>query len=132
MSTRDWLIGPVIHVVAWLGAYQATVAVLGGTSGVAAYGMLSGWWLALYADYVTGVKLKAGLVLFGAYFALSVGTALLGLSWFHTDTADDVGLMLPLLAAGQAAVFVSLLILNSLTRKIVTRLGFATRMTTSS
>jgi len=116
---RDWLIGSLVHVVAWFTAYGATLLLLSGTSAVLAYGLLSAWWFALYADYVMGVKLKVAVVLFVGCFALSVGSRMLGVAWLISERTEDLGVMLPVLAAGQALVFASPVIVSSLTQKIV-------------
>jgi hypothetical protein len=59
-----------------------------------------------------------GVVLFVAYFTIGVASSLVGESWLATDSVEDIGMLLPVVATGQAMIFVSPIILSWLSRRL--------------
>lgn len=79
------LIGAAIHAATWIATVIVVSALSSGMSASAAYGILTGWWAALYVGRLVSIGIEAAIPLTLGYAALGIVSVPLGWSWIYRD-----------------------------------------------
>lgn len=79
------LIGAAIHAATWIATVIVVSALSSGMSSSAAYGILSGWWAALYVGRLASIGIEAAIPLALGYAVLGMVSVPLGWSWIYHD-----------------------------------------------
>jgi hypothetical protein len=124
MTKRDWwnrtgIAGASAHCLTWAVAYLLVESAMGHSSARGGYGLLVGWWAALYVGYIGRVDLRAvpalsALVVLGRFFSTNV----LSMSAADPLYATRDGFVV---LAVQILAFVSPVFLNELVRAVLRR-----------
>ena len=109
---RRALMETAVHFAAWIATYSFIFMILSGSDARTAYGLLSGWWCALYAGSVLRTSLKTGLVAAAAFIALDLAAAAMGLPRMYHD-GGSFGLGTVLNTIQRALLFVSPILVNA-------------------
>lgn len=115
---KQWVIDPCIHVSAWIIGYQITIGVFSGSECVYVYGLLSGWWCALYLGYIGRVKLFITIPLIIIYMTLEIVSFFweLPLLLYHNPPANFEWAFF-FVILGQAVIFISPIPINIFVQK---------------
>lgn len=85
--SRHDAVGVAIHFAAWIAMAMVVAAVFSHSEAATAYGLLSGWWCALYAATLTTPTIRAGAVAFVVFFVIDVVAAAMGIVLLQHDQA---------------------------------------------
>ncbi len=109
---RRVLLETVVHFAAWIATYALVSAVFSGSDARTAYGLLSGWWCALYAGAVMNTSLKAGLAAAVVFIALDLVAAAMSLPRMYHD-GGTFGFGTVVNTIQRALLFVSPILVNA-------------------
>jgi hypothetical protein len=122
-SCTKWLIGAVTHGLAWVIGYFLLALFFSDSPCRSAYGLLSGWYLALYVDFIANVSLGASLLAALFFYGLLVVAMAQGWQWFFHDASAKLSGVDYLLAIVPALGFTSPILLNAFVRYAMARLA---------
>jgi hypothetical protein len=129
MSTK-WkqaLIGGCVHVIAWVLTYALIVALFKDSAARQAYGLLAGWWCALFIDYLFHVPFKAATCPFFAYICIGILAVFYQIPWIYHDLPSELTLAYITMLALGGIVFVSPIIIDNVISSFVKKLAMRKR-----
>jgi hypothetical protein len=110
---RGHLFSLSLFVAGWAAGYAAMILVFSHSPSASAYGLISGWWCALYCARVFELRLSVAAVAFPVYLGYAVLSVILDLPYLYHDNPGSVDFQYFLSAMLSAAMFVSPLIVDS-------------------
>lgn len=82
---REAILKSLLHALAWVLAYVLVIYVFDYSPSKQAYGLLSGWWCALYVGYIFNIQFRTTIVARIAYVLVGLLTASLAAPWVSHD-----------------------------------------------
>jgi len=122
MSGRGALVGAVIHVISWVGAMTIVGVMFSQSDSRIAYGLISGWWCALYTTTLSRAPLSSTGVVVAAFVLVDLGATLFGASLLHHDRDSTIGFTDVVDTLLRALVFASPIPASAATRVVQRRI----------
>jgi hypothetical protein len=110
-----------LYISAWVFGYGVMIVIFGHSPSRQAYGLLSGWWCALYVSYILSVNLRAAAFALLVYFCFGFLSVYFGWSWLYHDLPHAVSVTCTFVLLVGGLVFVSPILLNSIVRFFLKR-----------
>lgn len=103
----------IVLAVVWFLTAQAIEAAAAHSPARVAYGLISGWWAALYAAHFMGVTLARGTLICGGFFVTCFALRMMGLEWAHDPPARFDLIEVAERSALESLAFVSPVVANA-------------------
>lgn len=114
---RGYLISLGLFVAGWVAGYTVMILVFSHSPSALAYGLLSGWWCALYSARIFRIQLSVAAVAFPGYVAYAMLSVTLDFPNIYHDRPSSIDFQYVLSATFSAAIFVSPLLMDHLVRR---------------
>lgn len=114
ISMKRGVVKALLHMGAWMVGAAATALLFRHSGSWLAYGLLSGWWCALYCGYVFRVERSAVLPAGVLYLAARIVAAGTGLDLVYHDSPPLLSLDFVSTVVLGSVIFISPILVNEL------------------
>lgn len=115
---RRSLVGGVAHCAFWLIGIVISFTVMAHSEARIAYGLLTGWWIALYFGYITNISISSSVFPFLIYICTGIFAVICKWTWFYKGLPETITLYYVIILLLGAAIFVSPILINEVVRKM--------------
>ncbi len=117
---KNIIVDSAIHISCWILGYWALYSLMSHSGSKEAYGIIVGWWLALYIGFVFKIKLSAFPPVFLLYILTCIVSFIIGTTgWFYHGAPEHINFILLAVIFSQALVFSSPIVVNWAVRKYI-------------
>ena len=114
-----------MHITWWAIGFSMAYFIMLHSDARESYGIITGWWCACYLGYVTNIKIKAAIPSYLLYVIVCIISFILGYAWFYHGAGSNVSVQLVIVILLQGVVFISPIIVNTVTRRLSQKLNLA-------
>ncbi len=118
MIDRKVIIKVILFILWWVTGFSLVYSTMSHSEVKTAYGLITGWWFACYLGYVTNIKIEVAIPCYLLFVFISIISFLIGYTWFYQGAGSSLSLRLIMVIVVQGIVFISPILVNSLTRVI--------------
>ena len=109
-----------VFISSWVAGYIAMLLIFSHSTNALAYGLISGWWCALYASRIFSVRLSVSVGAFAVYFVYALLAVYLDFPSFYHDAPKKIDFAYFMSAVFTAIIFASPLVTDFIVRKVAT------------
>ena len=104
--------GALGHILSWVVPYVFVILFAKHSSSRYVYGIITGWWCALYVGYILKINFSSFLFVFLMYMLVGFFAIYFNFEWFYHDVPDKIDFSIMLIILCRALFFASPIILN--------------------
>lgn len=105
-------IDQLIYYSAWFTGYLGTTLLFSSSHCYHSYGLLSGWWCALFISYLFRIQFYTLIPLIITYLCIVISSYAFDFNWFYRDPPTEFSIFFLLILFAQSLLFVSPLLVT--------------------